>query len=403
MLQGKKILVGVTAGIAAYKIPFLVRLLKKCGAEVKVIMTDASADFVTPLTLSVVSQNPVHRTPFELQNGSWNSHIEIGSWADAFVIAPLTANTMAKLANGVTDNLLTAVYLAARCPVFIAPAMDVDMYEHPSTQKNLDQLIKYGNILIAPTEGELASGLIGPGRMEEPEKIVEILERFFAKGSELSKKKILISAGPTREKIDPVRFISNYSSGKMGFALAMEAASRGAEVFLVHGPVSLTVTGNSIRLFEVESAEEMFSKCIDLFPQCNAAIMTAAVADFKPASFAAHKIKKDETEPVLKLTKTKDILATLGKMKSEDQILGGFALETDNGDVNAKKKLHTKNLDFIVLNSLQDKGAGFGRDTNKVTIFDADGKSKTFELKQKNEVAVDVIDHLCSALNAKAL
>jgi phosphopantothenoylcysteine decarboxylase / phosphopantothenate---cysteine ligase len=402
MLQGKKILVGVTAGIAAYKIPFLVRLLKKCGAEVKVIMTDAAVDFVTPLTLSVVSQNPVHRTPFDLQSGSWNSHIEIGSWADAFVIAPLTANTMAKMANGLTDNLLTAVYLAARCPVFIAPAMDVDMYLHPATQMNLAQLQKFGNIVIPPTEGELASGLNGPGRMEEPEKIVEILENYFAQSADLNKKKILITAGPTREKLDPVRFISNFSTGKMGIALAQEAAKRGAEVFLVHGPISTSISDTSIKTYEVESAEEMYSQCIKLFPLCNAAILTAAVADYKPAETSLTKIKKDSSDPVLHLTRTKDILEALGQIKAENQILVGFALETDNEEINAKKKLHTKNLDFIVLNSLRDAGAGFGTHTNKVTVFKADGSVITSDLKQKNEVASDIIDHLCLGLNAKA-
>ncbi len=392
MLKGKKILIGITAGIAAYKIPILIRLLIKEEAEVKVVMTAEACDFVTPLTLSVLSQNPVSIEPFSPADGTWHSHIELGSWADAFVIAPLTANTMAKMATGITDNLLLATYLAARCPVFYAPSMDVDMYHHKTTQQNISILQSHGNILIAPHSGELASGLTGMGRLEEPENIIEILLNYFSKQLSLSGKKVLISSGPTIEQIDPVRFISNHSSGRMGFSLAHEAAARGAEVIFVSGPVNEYPDHPSIRVIKVNSASEMYASCTELFVKADITIMAAAVADYTPQNPEPEKIKKKEAAFHLNLLKTKDILADLGKRKSNKQLLVGFALETNNEIDNAKSKLHTKNLDFIVLNSLNDSGSGFGFQTNKVTIISKDQVIHEFELKTKSEVAVDLFD-----------
>jgi len=394
MLKGKKILIGITGGIAAYKIPFLVRLLIKEGAEVKIIMTAEACNFVTPLTLSALSQNPVSIVPFSPGDGTWHSHIELGSWGDAFIIAPLTANTMAKMANGITDNLLLATYLAARCPVFYAPSMDVDMYHHRTTQQNIDTLKKHGNILIAPHAGELASGLTGMGRLEEPSKIVEILLNYFQKQQTLVGKKVLISSGPTIEPIDPVRFISNHSSGRMGNALALEAAARGASVTLVSGPVSSYPEHPLIHIIKVTTAFEMYTKCFECFGTSDIAIMAAAVADFTPEKVESAKIKKSETNFILSLTKTKDILAELGKQKKENQFLVGFALETNNEIENAISKLHTKNLDLIVLNSLNDSGAGFGFDTNKIQIIDKSLNINEFELKTKTEVASDIFDSI---------
>lgn len=394
MLQGKKILVGVTGGIAAYKIPFLIRLLIRQGAEVKVVMTKSATDFVTPLTLSVVSQNPVSIFPFNESDGTWHNHIELGSWADAFLLAPLTANTMAKLAHGNTDNLLTAVYLASRCPVFFAPSMDVDMFNHPATRENILKLRSFGNILIEPREGELASGLTGFGRMEEPEQIVQILDNYFENRLSLKGKKMLVSAGPTLEAIDPVRFISNHSSGLMGKAIAMEAANRGASVDLVLGPVALKIEHPGIRVHKVVSAQEMYDACLRLFRDSDIAVMAAAVADYTPAEPSVEKIKKTGDELNLRLTRTKDILAELGRQKTAGQLLVGFALETSDEKENALHKLHTKNLDFIVLNSLKDQGAGFGTDTNKISILQKNGKVTDFGLKPKSGVAADILDEI---------
>lgn len=397
MLKGKKILIGITASIAAYKIPILVRLLIREGAEVKVVMTPAACDFVTPLTLSALSQHPVAIQPFSESDGTWHSHIELGSWADLFLLAPLSANTMAKMSTGITDNLLTATYLAARCPVFFAPAMDVDMYMHPTTQANIRKLVSFGNQLIAPREGELASGLSGYGRMEEPEAIVNILRTFLSTQSSLLDWKILVSSGPTREAIDPVRFISNHSSGLMGNSIVREALKRGAEVTLVSGPVHELPVHPKLHVIEVNSAAEMFEACVREFPSHRCCIMAAAVADYVPADPSNTKIKKKEDTLVLNLSRSKDILAELGRMKQEDQLLAGFALETDNEIENALTKLHTKNLDLVVLNSLRVKGAGFESPTNQVSILDRYGNRTDYELKDKAAVAADLMDYLTSA------
>lgn len=392
MLRGKKILIGITAGIAAYKIPLLVRLLIKEGATVKVIMTTEACDFVTPLTLSTLSQNPVSIEPFNPADGTWHSHIELGNWADVFLIAPLTANTMAKMANGITDNLLLATYLAARCPVFFAPSMDVDMYHHPTTRKNISTLQSFGNHLIEPHAGELASGLTGMGRLEEPGNIVEILKKYFSKQQTFAGKHVLISSGPTIEAIDPVRFISNHSTGRMGNALAYEAASRGAKVTLVSGPVHEYPVHPAIEVVKVTSATEMHDRCTELFGNADICIMAAAVSDYTPQFVEPEKIKKNENIFQLNFLKTKDILAELGKQKNKGQLLIGFALETNNELENALSKLHTKNLDFIVLNSLKDANAGFGFDTNKVTVISKDKSISKLELKSKSEVAIDLFD-----------
>ncbi|MFZ4546950.1 MAG: bifunctional phosphopantothenoylcysteine decarboxylase/phosphopantothenate--cysteine ligase CoaBC [Bacteroidales bacterium] len=392
MLTGKKILLGITGGIAAYKIPFLIRLLIKEGVSVKVVMTKEACNFVTPLTLSALSQNPVSIEPFNHSDGSWHSHIELGSWADAFVIAPLTANTMAKMATGITDSLLLATYLAARCPVFYAPSMDVDMYHHQTTQMNINTLQSQGNILIAPHAGELASGLTGMGRLEEPQNIVEILRNHFTKQQTLSGKTVLISSGPTIEPIDPVRFISNHSSGKMGNALALEAASRGAKVILVSGPIAEYPQHPSIQIVKVSSASEMFQHCVESFENADIAIMAAAVADYSPKNVETEKIKKKDDNFSLQLVKTKDILSELGKLKRPDQYLVGFALETNDEFDNAILKLHTKNLDLIVLNSLKDEGSGFGHSTNKISIIGKDQTVTGFGLKSKKEAAADIFD-----------
>jgi phosphopantothenoylcysteine decarboxylase/phosphopantothenate--cysteine ligase len=402
VLEGKKILIGITGSIAAYKIPFLVRLLKREGAEVKVILTEAAKDFVTPLTLSTLTGHPVFSDFYEQNDGTWHSHIDLGNWADVFLIAPVSANTMGKMANGIADNLLTATYLAAKCPVYFAPAMDVDMFHHPSTSANIKKLQAFGNILIEPDEGELASGLYGAGRMQEPEKIAEILDSFFKKKKEFDKVRFLITAGPTQEFIDPVRFIGNHSSGQMGYALAEEFAKRGAEVTLISGPVNLTLNNPKIRLIKITSAEEMQRNCVKEFPNSQITIMAAAVADYIPVKKENKKIKKDEEELSINLKKSVDILDGLGKVKKKHQILVGFALETHDELSNAAKKLKNKNLDLVVLNSLQDKGAGFGFKTNKVTMLDKNGQVDSYDLKLKTLVASDIADKIKSLfLNPK--
>ena len=394
MLKGKKILIGITGGIAAYKIPFLVRLLIKEGAAVKVIMTAEACNFVTPLTLSALSQNPVSIEPFNQSDGTWHSHIELGSWADAFLLAPLTANTMAKMATGITDSLLLATYLAARCPVFFAPSMDVDMYHHKTTQQNISTLQSHGNMLIAPQAGELASGLTGMGRLEEPQQIVEIIRNYFSKKLTLAGKHVLISSGPTVESIDPVRYISNHSTGRMGNALALEAAMRGAQVTFISGPVNTYPDHHLIKVVKITSAAEMHSALTGIFDQADITIMAAAIADYTPQSPAAEKLKKKEDVMTLNLVKTIDILSDLGKRKNQKQILVGFALETNNELSNASIKLKSKNLDFVILNSLKDEGSGFGFDTNKISIIDKDLNVSTFDLKTKSEVAADIFDHI---------
>lgn len=395
MLKGKHIILGITGSIAAYKAAYLTRALVKRGAEVQVVITPAGKEFITPLTLSTLSSHPVISEFFSNRDGTWNSHVDLGLWADAMLVAPATASTIGKMANGIADNMLVTTYLSCKAPVFVAPAMDLDMFAHPSTQANLDRLRSYGNRIIEPTAGELASHLIGKGRMEEPDKIVEVLEAFFAEREDLKGKKIVITAGPTYEKIDPVRFIGNYSSGKMGFALAEACAHRGAEVTLVSGPVSLTARHPNIHRIQVEAAEEMYQATVAAFPTADAAILCAAVADYRPASLSMEKIKREERgEMTLRLVPNKDIAAALGEMKQPHQRLVGFALETNDGVHHAADKLARKKLDFIVLNSLQDKGAGFRCDTNKVTILDKTGKVTEYPLKRKEEVASDIVDQL---------
>ena len=397
MIKDKKIVLGITGSIAAYKAAVLARALIKKGAEVQIVITPAGKEFITPLTLSTITSKPVISEFFARRDGTWHSHVDLGLWADAMVIAPATASTIGKMANGIADNMLITTYLSMKAPVFVAPAMDLDMYAHPSTQKNLDTLKSYGNVIIEPAEGELASHLVGKGRMEEPEKIVEVLENFFTEGMDLKGKKIMITAGPTYEKIDPVRFIGNYSSGKMGYALAECCAERGAEVILVSGPVSITEKHPNIRKISVESAEEMYQAAVREFTGSDAAILCAAVADFTPESQSEQKIKREKEDLVLRLKPTHDIAAALGKLKKENQIMVGFALETNDEVEHAKDKLERKNLDFIVLNSLNDKGAGFRHDTNKITIIDKNSVTE-FPLKDKKEVAADIINHLAEIL-----
>ena len=394
MFSGKKILIAVTGSIAAYKIAYLVRLLVTRKAEVRVVMTPAAKDFITPLTLATLSNNPVLSKPFNQDDGSWNCHVDLGNWPDVMLVAPLTANTLAKMAHGITDNFFLSVYLSAKCPVFFAPAMDIDMYKHPATSENIRKLKSFGHYLIEPQVGELASGLSGPGRMEEPEKIVHLLNDFFQKKRELIGKTVLISAGPTFEAIDPVRFIGNYSSGFMGYALAEEALKRGAEVILVSGPTHVEPSSNEIKLVNVISAEDMFVECDKYFYKADITIMTAAVADYTPSEPSGKKIKKEKNIKSITVKPTKDILSSLGQKKRKDQLLVGFALETDDEVTNAVKKLHNKKLDLIVLNSLRDKGAGFGKQTNKVTIIDKDKNLTHYPLKEKSEVAKDVIDKI---------
>ena len=397
MLKGKKIVLGVTGSIAAYKSALLVRLLVKEGAEVQVVMTPAAKEFITPLTMATLSGRPVLCDFFDTNSGNWHSHVELGLWGDAMIIAPATAATLGKMANGVADNLLVTTYLSMKAPVFIAPAMDLDMYSHPSTQRNIDILRGYGNNIIEPASGELASHLCGKGRMEEPENIVARIKDFFFSGRLLTGKKVLITAGPTYEKIDPVRFIGNYSSGKMGFAIAQECASQGADVTLVAGPVSIATPHPSIKRINVESAQQMYNAATEAFPQCDTAILCAAVADYRPSSVAEKKIKRTGEGMTIELEANPDIAASLGKIKRDDQRLVGFALETNDGENNAREKLAKKNLDFIVLNSLTDKGAGFAVDTNKVTIIDKEGETR-YPLKSKSEVARDIVKHLSKLL-----
>lgn len=415
MLQGKKIVLGITGSIAAYKACLIIRGLIKKGAEVQVVITPAGKEFITPLTLSTLTHKPVVSEFFSRADGSWHSHVDLGLWADAMVIAPATASTIGKMANGIADNMLITTYLSMKAPVFVAPAMDLDMYAHPSTQKNLETLISYGNHIIEPGTGFLASKLEGKGRMEEPEKIIEVLEQFFASQTqkpdtattassslELLGKTVLITAGPTYEKIDPVRFIGNYSSGKMGFALAEECANRGASVELICGPVQMTTSHPNIHRTDVESAKEMYEAATSIFPQCQAAILCAAVADFTPSKTADQKIKREalaekEGELVLHLQPTQDIAKEIGKMKQEGQILVGFALETNDEQTHAQEKLAKKNLDFIVMNSLRDQGAGFRHDTNKISIISSEGITE-YPLKPKTEVATDIINELSKRL-----
>lgn len=394
MLEGKKFVLGITGSIAAYKAAYLIRALIKKGAEVQVVITPAGKEFITPITLSALTSKPVISEFFSQRDGTWHSHVDLGLWADAMIVAPATASTIGKMAHGIADNMLITTYLSMKAPVFIAPAMDLDMFAHPATQHNLDILRSYGNHIIEPGEGELASHLVGKGRMEEPDNIVRILEDYFAKGAELAKKKVVITAGPTYEKIDPVRFIGNYSSGKMGYALAEECAARGAEVILVSGPVQLTTSHPGIRRIDVESAAEMHEATLREFADADAAILCAAVADFTPEEVADHKIKREHDDLMLRLKPTHDIAAALGQRKQAHQCLVGFALETDHEAEHAQNKLRRKNLNFIVLNSLRDAGAGFRHDTNKITILDAEG-STAYLLKSKKEVAADIVDRLC--------
>jgi len=406
MLKGKKILLGVCGSIAAYKSAYLVRSLVKEGADVKVIMTDAACSFVDPLTFSTLSKNPV-LTSFSTDEQTWNSHVELGLWADVFVIAPASANTLAKLASGMCDNLLSATYLSARCSVILAPAMDLDMWKHPATQYNLNALRRFGNEIISVNFGELASGLVGEGRMAEPEEIVDYMKKRFEVQKKrddcfkkIAGKHVLITAGPTVESIDPVRFISNHSTGKMGFAIAEELASLSAEVTLVKGPTSYNPEVKGIKIIPVTSAEEMYEASVKAFPKADVAILAAAVADYRPVTIAKEKIKKNGETPHIDLVKNPDILESLGKKKSKKQILVGFALETDDELANAGKKLKNKNLDMIVLNSLRDKGAGFGYDTNKITILNKKGDKKSYSLKGKADVARDIIDEVINLIDA---
>ncbi len=401
VLSGKNILLGVTAGIAAYKTTYLVRLFIKAGAHVKVIMTPASKDFVTPLTLSTLSKNPVYSTFYDKaeENELWNNHVELALWADYFVIAPATANSLSKMVNGICDNLLLATYLSAKCKVYFAPAMDLDMYKHTSTKENLQKLESFGNVMIPVERGELASGLEGEGRMAEPSTIIDFIEKDIISNLPLRNKKVLITAGPTHEAIDPVRFIGNHSSGKMGFELAKEAANLGAEVILISGPSNEIINHSLIQRIDVVTAAEMYNSVHQYFKTCNIAILSAAVADFKPEQSATDKIKKKDAELSIKLVPTKDILASLGAIKDK-QFLVGFALETSNELENAKGKLRRKNLDLIVLNSLNDKGAGFKKTTNKVTIIDADERCQKFEIKSKTEVAKDIFNQILKKYNA---
>lgn len=394
VLSGKKIILGISGGIAAYKTANLVRLLIKAGAQVQVIMSPASCAFITPLTLATLSKRPVY-TQFEKDFGEWTNHVELGLWADAMIVAPATANTLAKMANGLCDNLLLATYLSAKCPVFFAPAMDLDMFAHPSTKENISKLKSYGNIEVESEFGELASGLVGQGRMAEPETIIQKMTGFFNNQTtlDLKDKKVVITAGPTYEPLDPVRFIGNHSTGKMGFDIAVEAASRGADVVLITGPTSLKITHPAIKMVRVTTANEMYQQCHKFFSSADIVIGAAAVADYRPKVVADQKIKKNDEEFVIALEKNPDILASLGAVKSH-QFLVGFALETENEIEYAKSKLKKKNLDLIVLNSLNDKGAGFGKPTNKVTFIDKDFNVFPQELKSKEAVAKDIIDQI---------
>lgn len=389
---------GVTGSIAAYKAATLTRLLVKEGASVKVVMTPLAKEFITPLTMATLSKSPIMVDFYNPENGDWNSHVDLGLWADLYLIAPASANTIGKMAGGIADNLLLTTYLSAKCPVMVAPAMDLDMYKHPATQRNLKVLQSFGNIIIEPESGELASGLIGKGRMEEPERIVAFIADYFARQEDFKGKKVVVTAGPTYEKIDPVRFIGNYSSGKMGLAIAEEFAGRGAEVVLVCGPVNLKTSHPAIRRVDVESAVQMYEVTSKEFVNSDVAVLSAAVADFTPKEKADHKIKRGKDDLLLELLPTKDIAAELGRIKTASQLLVGFALETNDEEVNALSKMQRKNLDMIVLNSLNDKGAGFSVDTNKVTILDKAGDKTVYELKTKVEVAKDIVDQIAFRL-----
>lgn len=403
MLAGKHIVLGITGGIAAYKSALLARLLVKAGAEVQVVMTPSAREFIAPLTLSTLTGKPVITEFFTANTGEWHSHVDLGLWADAMIVAPATACTIGKMAHGVADNMLVTTYLSAKAPVFVAPAMDLDMMAHPSTAANLALLRSYGNHIIEPACGELASHLMGKGRMEEPERIVEILDAFFSESSDLAGIKALVTAGPTCERIDPVRFISNFSTGKMGYAIADALARRGAEVTLVSGPVgTLTPRQPSVKVVSVESAVEMLDECVRRWEATDVAVMTAAVADYRVANRADRKIKREgSAAPVLELVENPDIAATLGKTKRPGQLLVGFALETDNESVHAADKLHRKNLDAIVLNSLRDAGAGYGTDTNKITLIGSDGSSVPYPLKPKTEVAADIAEYISQQLKIR--
>lgn len=397
-------MLGITGGIAAYKCAPLVREFVKRGAEVKVVMTPLAKQFITPLTMATLSKNPILVDFFNPENGEWNSHVNLGMWADVYLIAPATANTIGKMANGVADNLLLTSYLSAKCPVFFAPAMDLDMYKHPAVQKNIATLISYDNHVIEPGTGFLASGLEGKGRMAEPADIVVALEKFFESKSDMAGKKVMITAGPTYEKIDPVRFIGNYSSGKMGFALAEECAARGAEVTLIAGPTSLKTVNGKINRINVESAQQMFDAAVENSPSADVQILCAAVADYRPSVTADKKIKREKTgEMTLTLVPNPDIAAALGKIKRDNQVNVGFALETNDEATNAKDKCARKNFDFIVMNSLKDKGAGFQVDTNKITIFTAGGDVMEYPLKTKKEVAADIVDAVVEIAKKKGL
>lgn len=397
-------MLGITGGIAAYKCAPLVREFVKRGAEVKVVMTPLAKQFITPLTMATLSKNPILVDFFNPENGEWNSHVNLGMWADVYLIAPATANTIGKMANGVADNLLLTSYLSAKCPVFFAPAMDLDMYKHPAVQKNIATLISYGNHVIEPGTGFLASGLEGKGRMAEPSDIVAALENFFESKNDMTGKKVMITAGPTYEKIDPVRFIGNYSSGKMGFALAEECADRGAEVTLIAGPTSLKTVNGKIKRINVESAQQMYDVAVENSPSADVQILCAAVADYRPSVTADKKIKREKTgEMTLTLVPNPDIAAALGKIKRENQVNVGFALETNDEATNAKDKCARKNFDFIVMNSLKDKGAGFQVDTNKITIFTAGGDVMEYPLKTKKEVAADIVDAVVEIAKKKGL
>jgi len=392
MLKGKKIVLGITGSIAAYKACNIIRLLIKAGAEVQVVITPAGKEFITPITLSALTQKPVISEFFSQRDGTWHSHVALGLWADAMLVAPCTAASLGKMANGIADNMLITTYLSMKAPVFVAPAMDLDMYAHPTTQENLKKLCSMGNHIIEPQSGFLASGLEGKGRMEEPERIVAYLDDFFEK-KDLTGKRIIITAGPTYEKIDPVRFIGNYSSGKMGFALAEECARRGGEVTMIVGPVALKTTHPSIRRIDVENCEQMYQAAISAFPECDAAILCAAVADFRPASMADKKIKREGDDLIIRLQPTHDIAAALGKIKKSNQVLAGFALETNDEEANAEEKMKRKNFDFIVLNSLRNEGTCFGSNDNQITIINKTEK-KVFGKKSKTEVAHDIIEEL---------
>lgn len=399
MLRSKKILLGISGSIAAYKMASLTRLLVKEGAEVKIVMTEAAKEFITPLTLATLSKNPVLSTFVKDETGTWNNHVDLGLWADVILIAPATAHTLAKCANGICNDLLSAVYLSAKCPVYFAPAMDLDMYQHPSTLANLQKLISFGNHIIKSGYGELASGLVGEGRMAEPEELLEVLKKHFSKKPALEQKKVLITAGPTQEAIDPVRFISNHSTGKMGYALADKLAKAGAEVTLVSGNVALKKPDSSIHLISVRSAKEMYEATQSNFATADIIILAAAVADYTPAVVADKKIKKKEETFSIDLVKTTDIAKTLGQQKKPNQLMVGFALETDNEVENALGKIKSKNLDLIVLNSLRNEGAGFGHDTNQISIIQKDGSIIDFDLKSKQDVAEDIVEAIIKVIS----